>query len=121
MPEKLTLHELKSHLWESANILRGSIDSGDFKNYILGMLFLKRLSDVYDEEYEKLKQTVGEELAKNPDYSFVYCLEGLLTCRIQPNGDLAGCDRVSIGKKPLNIKKDGIMEAFTNLPLRSTK
>jgi type I restriction enzyme M protein len=64
---KLTLQELKSHLWESANILRGSIDSGDFKNYILGMLFFKRLSDVYDEEYDELKQTVGEELVKNPD------------------------------------------------------
>ena len=31
---KLTLEELESHLWESANILRGSIDSADYKNYI---------------------------------------------------------------------------------------
>ncbi len=67
MPKELTLQELKSYLWQSANILRGSIDSGDFKNYILGILFFKRLSDVYDEEYEEIIKTVGPELADKPD------------------------------------------------------
>ncbi len=67
MPKELTLQDLKSYLWQSANILRGSIDSGDFKNYILGMLFFKRLSDVYDEEYEELLKKVGAELANKPD------------------------------------------------------
>ncbi|MBT9141917.1 MAG: hypothetical protein DDT32_00652 [Syntrophomonadaceae bacterium] len=67
MSQELTLQELKSYLWESANILRGSIDAADFKNYILGMLFFKRLSDVYDEEYEELLKTVGPKLASNPD------------------------------------------------------
>ena len=46
---KLTLEELESHLWESANILRGSIDSADYKNYIFGLLFLKRMNDVFME------------------------------------------------------------------------
>jgi len=67
MAKELTLQELKSYLWESANILRGSIDPADFKNYILGILFFKRLSDVYDEEYEELLKTVGPKLASNPD------------------------------------------------------
>lgn len=62
---KITKQQLQSYLWESANILRGKIDSGDFKHYILGLLFYKRLSDVFDEEYEKLKDQVGEELAKD--------------------------------------------------------
>ncbi len=43
--DKLSLDALKSHLWESANILRGSIDAADYKNYIFGLLFLKRLSE----------------------------------------------------------------------------
>ena len=60
---KITKQQLQSFLWESANILRGKIDSGDFKHYILGLLFYKRLSDVFDEEFEKLKEQVGEELA----------------------------------------------------------
>lgn len=67
MPDKLTSQELKTFLWDAANILRGKIDSGDFKNYILGMLFYKRLSDVYDEEFDKMKTSVGEKLAKNKD------------------------------------------------------
>lgn len=67
MSNKLSLSQLKSHLWESANILRGNIDSSDFKNYILGMLFFKRLNDVYDEEYAELVKIVGPDLAKNPD------------------------------------------------------
>jgi type I restriction enzyme M protein len=67
MSEVITLQKLKSHLWESANILRGSIDSSDYKNYIFGLLFFKRLSDTFDEEYSKLVERVGESLAKNKD------------------------------------------------------
>jgi type I restriction enzyme M protein len=50
---KLDLDTLKSWLWDSADILRGSIDSSDFKNYILNLLFLKRVNDVFEEQVEK--------------------------------------------------------------------
>ena len=49
-PNKLTLETLESWLWESANIMRGSIDSSDFKNYIFGLIFLKRFNDVFEEK-----------------------------------------------------------------------
>ncbi len=62
--------DLENYLWGSANILRGIIDAGDYKQYIFPLLFLKRICDVYDEEYEKaLKDSDGDtkyaEFAEN--------------------------------------------------------
>ena len=51
--DQLDLQQLESHLWEAADILRGKIDSSDFKHYIFGLLFYKRLCDVWEEEYEE--------------------------------------------------------------------
>lgn len=66
----LTLSELESHLWESANILRGSIDSGDFKNYILGLLFLKRINDVFMEDRDALQSEPGADPEDPFEYQF---------------------------------------------------
>ena len=64
----VTLNELEQHLWGAANILRGSIDSGEYKSYIFGLLFFKRLSDVWQEEYEeKLTEYGDKELAADAD------------------------------------------------------
>ncbi len=64
----LTLPQLESHLWGAANLLRGSIDSADFKHYIFGLLFFKRLSDVWEEEYEERLRKYGDEgLAADPE------------------------------------------------------
>lgn len=52
--DRLTVDQLERYLWSAADILRGSIDSSDYKNYIFGLLFLKRLSDRFDEECEAL-------------------------------------------------------------------
>lgn len=57
----VTLSELEQHLWGAANILRGSIDSGEYKSYIFGLLFFKRLSDVWQEEYEQSLAEYGNE------------------------------------------------------------
>ena len=57
----VTLSELEQHLWGAANILRGSIDSGEYKSYIFGLLFFKRLSDVWQEEYEQSLAEYGDE------------------------------------------------------------
>jgi type I restriction enzyme M protein len=51
---KLTVSQLERYLWSAADILRGSIDSSDYKGFIFGLLFLKRISDVFEEEAEKL-------------------------------------------------------------------
>jgi type I restriction enzyme M protein len=51
---KLTIDALERYLWSAADILRGSIDSSDYKGFIFGLLFLKRLSDRFEEECEAL-------------------------------------------------------------------
>jgi type I restriction enzyme M protein len=61
----MDLNQLKTFLWKSADILRGSINSTDYAKYIFGILFYKRMSDVWQEEYEKsLEDFHDEEIAK---------------------------------------------------------
>jgi type I restriction enzyme M protein len=62
---KMNLTQLKQFLWSSADILRDRIDSADYKKYIFGLLFYKRISDVWDEEYKKvLEEYHDEEIAR---------------------------------------------------------
>ena len=66
---KLTRDALNNHLWQAADILRGSIDSSDYKGYIFGFLFLKRLSDRFEEEAQQcIRDGLSPEIAYNdPD------------------------------------------------------
>lgn len=56
----LDLSALESWLWEAACVIRGPVDAPKFKDYILPLIFLKRLSDVFDDELKHLAREFGD-------------------------------------------------------------
>ena len=61
MTSRITQQQLESYLWGAAVLLRGTIDAGDYKQFIFPLLFYKRLCDVFDEETQAaLKESGGD-------------------------------------------------------------
>jgi type I restriction enzyme M protein len=59
---RISQQQLESYLWGAATLLRGTIDAGDYKQFIFPLLFLKRLCDVFDEETQAaLKESGGDK------------------------------------------------------------
>lgn len=67
---KLTISQLEQYLSKAAWILKGPVDASDFKVYIFPLLFFKRISDVFDEEYKQaLEESQGDnEYALLPEF-----------------------------------------------------
>lgn len=61
--ETIPLDELKSFLWGAATRLRGQIDAAGYKEYIFPLLFFKRISDVYKEQYKWFAAEGGDDYA----------------------------------------------------------
>jgi type I restriction enzyme M protein len=59
---RITQQQLESYLWGAATLLRGTIDAGDYKQFIFPLLFFKRLCDVFDEETANALQESGGDL-----------------------------------------------------------
>lgn len=68
--EKITQSQLEQYLSKAAWILKGPVDASDFKVYIFPLLFFKRISDVFDEEFKlALEESEGdEEYASLPEF-----------------------------------------------------
>lgn len=69
--EPISLDEMKQFLWGAATRLRGQIDAAGYKEYIFPLLFFKRISDVYDEQYSDFVCEGGEEYANMQAEEFV--------------------------------------------------
>jgi type I restriction enzyme M protein len=60
MSRKPTQDEINAALWAACDSFRGTLDSSDYKNYILNFMFLKYLSDVWKDKYEDYKKQIGD-------------------------------------------------------------
>lgn len=65
-----TQQEIESWLWDAANILRGPVDPANLRDYVFPLLFLKRLSDTWDEEQEKAIKQFGIDIDKETSADF---------------------------------------------------
>ena len=59
MPNNLNVNTLETWLWDAACKIRGAIDAPKYKDYILPLIFLKRLSDVFEDELSNLAEEYG--------------------------------------------------------------
>ena len=83
--KKTTFDDIKNALWAGANTFRDNIDASNYKDYVLSMLFVKYLSDTFDESVENLKKDyegirLGRQIANLPfvlkeEYTFNYLLK----------------------------------------------
>ena len=115
---KLTLQELESTLWQCADILRGELTGAEYKDYIFGMLFLKRLNDEFDEEREARKKEFLEDGLEENEIEVLSeligrCLYQLLENQTDDNSEAFEKYLVALGVlEGWKTKEDKEKEAF---------
>lgn len=59
--ERPTQQQINNALWSACDTFRGAFDSSEYKNYILVFMFLKYLSDVWKDHYQKYQEQYGDD------------------------------------------------------------
>ena len=72
-----TKEDLETQLWKSADKLRKNIDAAEYKHILLGLIFLKYISDAFEELHEKLKAGKGEYAGADPEDKDEYKAENV--------------------------------------------
>ena len=121
---RITLPELEQYLAKAADLLRGSIDQADFKAYIFPLMFFKRISDVYLEEFaQALEESGGDHefaaFAENHRFAIPWAAYGL-TCATTPRTSAPPCrSRFARSRKP-TPKRSTASSATPTGPIRTS-
>ena len=90
----LDLSTLENWLWEAACKIRGPVDAPKYKDYILPLIFLKRLSDVFDDEVSRLGEEYGNlDIARE----LVESDHSLVRFYLPPQSRWAGLAKITLG------------------------
>lgn len=112
-PDTLSVAKLERYLWSAADILRGSIDSSDYKSYIFALLFLKYLSDRFEEEAENLiNEGFSEDVVWNdPDEHRFFVPAEARWSAIQKAATNIGetLNKACIAVEEWNVALDGVL------------
>jgi len=113
---KLTLETLERWLWDSADLMRGHIDSSDFKNYIFGLLFLKRANDQFMEEAHIAvaeDEVTLEEALDDEDYHQFYIPKDAYWSELTKKTENIGqaLDQAFALIEESNLQLEGVMTA----------
>jgi type I restriction enzyme M protein len=108
------MEELESYLWDSAVLLRTSIDAGAYKQYIFPLLFFKRISDVFDEECERiLEEFDGDESALEWEENHLFMVpDGAHWNDVRAKSENIGLALVDAFTKIQNANRDKLQGIF---------
>jgi hypothetical protein len=76
-PKPTTTEPIEKQLWKTADKLRKNIDAAEYKHIVLGLVFLKYISDAFVEHYDKLKDGKGEYAGADPEDKDEYKAENV--------------------------------------------
>lgn len=81
---------LEKQLWKAADKLRKNIDAAEYKHVVLGLIFLKYISDSFEEHFAKLQAGEGEYAGADPEDKDEYKAENIFF--VPPDASWSGCD-----------------------------
>jgi type I restriction-modification system DNA methylase subunit len=77
---------IEKQLWKAADKLRKNIDAAEYKHIVLGLIFLRYISDAFEELFDKLEKGEGDYAGADPEDRDEYKAENVFLCRKMPAG-----------------------------------